>query len=176
MEDHHAALVHVAVFGHHHHAGNAAIQPVHGMERAAAQIVGYRASYRNGLLRQRRRVDGDPGGLVENEKILILPQNVQRVVHGDDIIVGGRVGHVHRQHIALAGCGPDGDGAAVQQNGVFPPFQGFQQGGGQPQFLPQQLLDGQAGQRRGDGQRQDTHGKSLLEKFLKKSIAQKGKI
>ena len=44
------------------------------------------------------------------------------------------------------------------------------------QFLPQQLLDGQAGQRRGDGQRQDTHGKSLLEKFLKKSIAQEGKI
>ena len=85
MEDHHAALVHVAVFGHHHHAGNAAIQPVHGMERAAAQIVGHRASYRNGLLRQCRRVDGDPGGLVEDEKILILPENVQRVVHGDDI-------------------------------------------------------------------------------------------
>ena len=178
VEDGHAPLVHVAVFGHRHHAGDAAIQPVHRVEGVAAQIVGHRPRHGDGLLRQGRRVDGDPGGLVEDQQILVLPQHVQGVVHGDDGVLRRRVGHVRRQHVARVGHGTDGDGAAVQQDGVLPPFEGLQQGGGQSQLLPQQVLDRLAGQRRGDGQRQDTHGHGLLfsENLWKYSIAHRDKI
>ena len=54
------------------------------MKDTAAQIVGHRAGHRYRFLRQRRRVDGDSGGLVEDQQVFILPQNVQGVVHRND--------------------------------------------------------------------------------------------
>ena len=158
MEERHTAVVGVAVFGHHHYAGDALVQPVYRMKDAIAQIVGHRAGHRYRFLRQRRRVDGDSGGLVEDQQVFILPQDVQGVVHRNDGTADRRyVGDICGQNVAGFYCGPHCHRVTVEQNGVFPPLEGFQQGGGEVHLLPQQAPHRTAGQIRRDGQSQNTH-------------------
>ena len=81
----HAAPVHIAVFRHHHHAGYAAVQAVDRMEGRITQIVGHGACHGDGFLCQGGRVDRDTGGFIQNQQIIVLEKDVQRIIHRNDV-------------------------------------------------------------------------------------------
>jgi len=76
-------------------------------------------------------------------------------------VLAGGIGHVGAQQVAGVGHGPDGDGCAVQREGV-PEFQAAEETAGDVPQATQQLLDGAAILGGGDGMGQNAHGRHLL--------------
>jgi hypothetical protein len=106
-------------------------------------------------------MDGDAGGLIQQEKILVLPQNIQRIGHGADVgILTRQVGDVRRQHVAGLCAGGDDDGDTVQSDGAGPPFQLGQKAAGDTELPAQQSSYRQAGLLRGNGVGQEPHEKT----------------
>ena len=103
-------------------------------------------------------MEGDAGGLVEQQQVVILVQHVQREVHWLDVgVLTGEVGHIGAQQVAGAGHGPDGDGCAVQGDGAAE-LQAAQQAVVDVPQTAEQLLDGKAVLVGGDGMGQQAHG------------------
>ena len=157
----HAQAVDIAGFGHGHDAGGATIQTVDAVEAAGAEVVAHGPGHGDGLLRQGGGMDGDAGGLIQQEKILVLPQNIQRIGHGADVgILTRQVGDVRRQHVAGLCAGGDDDGDTVQSDGAGPPFQLGQKAAGDTELPAQQSSYRQAGLLRGNGVGQEPHEKT----------------
>ena len=158
MEQGHAAGVDKAGLGYGHDAGGAAVQPVHGVEAVALQVVGHSSCDGGGLLRQGGGVDGDARGLVQKQQVLVLVEDGQRVVHRQDVgILPGLVRHIGLQDIAGVEQVIHRDGRTVDGNGAAE-FQTAQQAAGDVPQAAQQFLGGAAGLRGDDGMGQDAHG------------------
>ena len=160
----HAQPVDVPGFGHRHDAGGAPVQPVDAVEASLAQIPAHGPGHGDGLLRQGRWVDGDACGLVEDQQVLVLPQDVQGIVHRPDMgIVSGQVRHVGGDGVSGADQRCHGGGLPVQQNGSGPPLQPGEKRAGDPQLLPQEPAQGPALLLRRDGIGQQAHAAASLQ-------------
>ena len=157
----HAQAVDIAGLGHGHDAGGATVQTVDAVEAAGAEVVAHGTGYGDGLLRQGGGMDGDAGGLIQQEEVLVLPQNIQRIGHGADVGVFPRqVGDVRRQHVSGLCAGGDDDRDAVQGDGAGPPLQLGQKAAGDAELPAQQGSYRQTGLLRGNGVGQEPHEKT----------------
>ena len=76
-------------------------------------------------------MDGDAGRFIENQQVLVLPQNGQREIHRMEIwVVTGWVGHIYRQPVAGAATSGHRDRVAIAGDAAFAPFYRLEQGGG----------------------------------------------
>ena len=157
---------------HGHNAGSAAVQPVHRMEALAVQVVGHGTGDGGRLLRQRRRMHGNAGRLIDKQQVLILVQDIQREVHRPDVWVFSRqIGYVRRQHISGARHEAYSDGRTIDGDGL-PEFQPAEKAAGDAPQVQQQLFYRLTSLRFNDGMGQNTHGRHLLLLLNEISIAE----
>lgn len=107
-------------------------------------------------------MDGDAGGLVDEKKVLILVQDIQREGYRPDVGVFSRqIGYVRRQHISGARHEAYGDGRAIDGDGL-PEFQPTEKATGDAPQVQQQLFYRLTSLRFNDGMGQNTHRRHLL--------------
>ena len=92
MQQFHAAGVDIAGLGSHQQAGGAAIQTVDPVEGIGMEVISDGPGHGDRIVGEGGAVDGKPGGLIEHQQVLVLPDDVQRVGNRVEVgVVAGRV-------------------------------------------------------------------------------------
>ena len=158
VEQGHAPGVDISGFCHHHDPSCAPVQAVHPVVLVAVKIVGHGPGHGHRLLGQGGAVYGDACGLIEDQQVLILPQDGEGKIHRVQIgVVAGRIGHIRCKPVAGMAQGGHGHRYAVEGNAALTPFDGLEQGGGQGKMPAQQEFYRSAVLLGGDNVRKDSH-------------------
>ena len=150
-------LLGVGVLGGDQQAGGPPVQAVDGVKirLLVGRFVIVRQKIPQSIVEMPRpRVDGHPWGLVQNNQVLVLIDDIQRPGCGDDAAVSGRIGQPGGEHLARLGTEPGVHPQAVHQDTVGQPFNPLDHRPGQVQVLSQQSVHPDPLQLRGDGQLQ----------------------
>lgn len=153
-------LLGVGVLGRHNQPRSAPIQPVDRVEIGGFPllIVMIEQEITQRIIKMPwPRVDGQARGLVQDNQILVLIDNIQRAGGGNDAAPAFRVVQADGQHLPLPGPGVGVYPDPVQQDAVGQPLDPPYHCTGQPQLPLQQGVRLDPRQLGGDGQLQPPH-------------------
>ena len=114
----------------------------------------------------RSRVDRHPGGLIQDDKVRILVDDVQGAGGGDDAAAPLGVGQADGQHLSCLWTKPGVDPPAIHQNAVLQPLDPPHHRPGQAQVPLEQGVHLDSRQLRRDGQLQPPAHSFLFQRWM----------
>ena len=106
---------------------------------AVAEVACQSGSDVGGVRCRAAGVHGDVCGLVDDQQVVVLVNDIQRQTAGGKLLRRTALEKQDGYCVAGAHDGVDVGGEAVEQDGVFPPFEAFQQGVGNSQLAAQNI-------------------------------------
>ena len=161
-------IVDIAALCHRHEAGGTLVQPVHHVKDAAlAPLVGQGPGHGGGLRVEAGDHGHHAGGLVDDEEVLVLPDDGEGRVAGQGLLPGrAQVRGEDGQFIPGMEEVHRPDRLAVAKDAALRPGEAGDGPGGEVELRFQDVADGGAVPLRRDGVAQGGHGGGLLSKNL----------